>query len=1747
MNNMFNAGVDDDFADITVQLLDCTTGAILFTDVTNFQGEYEFTGLSDGCYDLKFVIPDGYCVVPDSGDKSGEYTFNLAGDTQTIRNICFAQVSSVSGFAWRDAQGDGVFSGESGLGNVIVTLSGTDGFGDAISVSTSTDKTGAYSFEDLCAGDYALSFATPAGFFITSQNVSGTDTSNDSDIAPDATGANGTVASFPLAPNATADNINGGFVRCNLSFIQGEFAFCNADLAFTETYQIETHGLGTYEWFLDGTPIAGATSNVVDINFPAGPGVYTISFDYSLGGTVVCEQEFEVGIVDPPASNVLACNNAVNLSLNTDCMLLVQPDMLLEGSIANDAGYTVELQDVEGDSILPSNMAGFEYAGKTLIGKVTHICTGNSCWGSINVEDKNIPKINCVVKDVNCGDDISPTLPGVTTFNFNAAGTTDEAEIFNSLVNWPITGSGCGTVLNNNCYTIETIGLCGPSTLCYEDVVGALDCEQPDFSQIVSRIWTITTPSGTTNTCTDEIRFLKPDLDALDFPPHATGDDALDCRFGVTTLDSILDARYFLLLPNGNPDPASPNHDLSVGGLDSQCDRLKTTYTDQRFGDCDGAYKLQRTWIVLDWCTSEIRDSVQIIEVAQRGNIVCVAPPEFEVPATTNCSDAFDVPPPIIVFPGCSAITNIRVGYKVAEDAGGCEDRAFTFTGVTRNADGTYRIPNVDRPTNMIWIGYVIENECGQTCTSCTEVTFVDAEEPVAVCDQHTVVSLNDQGMAWASPEAFDDGSWDNCGLDRLEVMKLTGSDCGEPREFASKIKFCCEDIGQEVQILVKVIDNVGLENTCKSTVEVQDNFTPTLLSCPSDVNVNCDIDPMDLSSYGSPSFDGVCDVNIKADTTININDCGIGTIVRRWNGVNSKGNSATCTQTINVGRLNPFDENDITWPENFDGEGCYESSNLDPRNLPDSIGLPIIAMTDCARISFDYEDLVLTSDEACVKIIREWTVLDWCQYNANQSTGRFVYNQIIKLHDTQDPSITQGCGSIPVTDPLDDNCQVQLDIRAAATDDCTPDDEIRWSYLLRNTETNQESSGFGNDLSGLYDIGNYRITWTATDNCDNEVSCTQTLTVEDTKAPTPYCLGDIVTVLNQNTKSVEIWASDFVTGSADNCGPKENSVTIAFSEDRSDTNILIDCSDFTSEEYEQSVRVYAIDRAGNFTYCEARLIVQDNHDLCEIPTQGGGGDTIVCNVVGGELLTIETDTTEVTVCVVDTISDAVIVKVWEEVGDNSTYILTDADGNILRVTNELRFEFEGTGAGTNFIYHVSSIGDVAGLEVGSNIADLDGCFELSNELRVNKIDGDCNTTQEEGRSAIIAGHIYTVDNQMVDGVEVNAYSDESAYHQSLDTDQQGNFAFPELEMYKDYMVEATKIDNHLNGVSTLDLVLIQRHILGLKLLDSPFKVIAADANNSASISASDLVLIRKLILGVVEEFPNNDAWRFVEHSQEFTNEYNPFPFREQIEYYDLQSNEMSADFVAVKVGDVNNTVRVNNLTQTEVRSTNKKLVTKAAKIQGNIFMIPVHVEESSTIAGVQFTLDLGRSFTYKGVSGKQLKITEGNIGQISDTEITLSWNTDSDDLSIDADEPLFYLIVESNDPAKSKVEEIQMNSTITSAELYESTQEAYGLELVHEFSSDIVTVEGEFKLYQNVPNPFANETTISFYLPKREQVTMRLIDITGKVVLSQTATYNKGENQIIVNSKEINTQGVLYYQLETESNIANMKMIVLK
>ena len=111
--------------------------------------------------------------------------------------------------------------------------------------------------------------------------------------------------------------------------------------------------------------------------------------------------------------------------------------------------------------------------------------------------------------------------------------------------------------------------------------------------------------------------------------------------------------------------------------------------------------------------------------------------------------------------------------------------------------------------------------------------------------------------------------------------------------------------------------------------------------------------------------------------------------------------------------------------------------------------------------------------------------------------------------------------------------------------------------------------------------------------------------------------------------------------------------------------------------------------------------------------------------------------------------------------------------------------------------------------------------------------------------------------------------------------------------------------DHHLrSGVTSLDIALIRRHVLGIRSLDSPYKILAADVNNSSEVTTLDIAQVRRFILALSDSFPRG-LWAFMKSEFEFNNPLEPWTY-EASRYYANPSNNLEhQDFVGIKIGDV--------------------------------------------------------------------------------------------------------------------------------------------------------------------------------------------------------------------------------------------------
>jgi hypothetical protein len=171
-----------------------------------------------------------------------------------------------------------------------------------------------------------------------------------------------------------------------------------------------------------------------------------------------------------------------------------------------------------------------------------------------------------------------------------------------------------------------------------------------------------------------------------------------------------------------------------------------------------------------------------------------------------------------------------------------------------------------------------------------------------------------------------------------------------------------------------------------------------------------------------------------------------------------------------------------------------------------------------------------------------------------------------------------------------------------------------------------------------------------------------------------------------------------------------------------------------------------------------------------------------------------------------------------------------------------------------------------------------------------------------------IGGTIETPTGQPIPGVAVQLQGSAAP---AVVTNAQGQFSFTGIPAGGPYSVVPANDVDPLDGVSTLDLVKISRHILQLEVFDSPWKYIAGDANKSGSVSTFDIVAIRKVLLGIDPGFPGNTSWRFFPAGTVFANPAAPLAGLPGgvIQIANLNADVTTADFIGVKVGDVNDSV----------------------------------------------------------------------------------------------------------------------------------------------------------------------------------------------------------------------------------------------
>ncbi len=1449
-----------------------------------------------------------------------------------------------------------------------------------------------------------------------------------------------------------------------------------------------------------------------------------------------------VQVVATPST--ISCNDLVQISLDEDCNVEVTPDMILEGSYGCFDDYTVTITSLNGVTNYGNTVTGANL-GQTLKVTLKHLVSGNTCWGTIVIEDKLPPVLTCPNLDLSCV--IEDFTPNYLSTVLNISGAFPQVE--------------------ENCSNY---------TLHYADTWFDLGCTGSingvqNVSAYVRRVWTATDASGNLSQCTQFLYLKRRNVQSVLLPADVT----LSC--GSPNISPVSTGTPYLI-EFGKKFDLFPNN--------AHCE-LQAVYADQRLKICDGSYTIVRTWTVYDWClpTNPMPPNQNPVYHTQVIKVVDTQGPAVQCPqnvtVSTNpfdCERDLDLPD-VIIEDACSRIDSIRAEYIVGGIPYTLHGTLADFPGNNIWAPDTLGVLGFanDLPLGVTAMRYLVTDDCGNTRSCTFNVTVADLTQPVAVCDEITQVSLGVNGEILVNASTFDDGSYDNCSPVVFKARRMNNNDCQSAAEFDDQVRFCCDDLGDTIMVVFRVYDVAApagpvsqsfqelQANDCMVQVYVDDKIKP-LCQAPSNVTVSCENFDPSLWAYGAGAATDNCCVD-TVTTTVNYSLfdtlCNKGTITRTFRAFDCQANSSQCTHRIVV---NYEQDYYVRFPNDVIVTACDGSGNY---------GEPVFFGEDCELLAVSFTDETFTVvPDACYKIERTWQIINWCTFDPNLPlvtvpnpnpnatanhpsnlpgpivsapgatapwtstpvalspgqtphnftqyyTGNpaanippisvnngFRYKQIIKIIDTQAPKLD--CSAMPLTlcinpvnspdfwnanywwDPVHtkhDLCEAPGDISMVGTDSCSGANiDLRYILFLDldgNGTMETAISSTNPPAPGTVNFGN-----AANPNyAGGEPRIFDHRAVPDNQK---YRFT-LQTTVNGNLK----------TG------------LLRWNTTQNPNTFVQPLLPFGNHK----IKWIAADGCGNEIVCEREIIVED----CKSPT-------VVClnglsvNIMPTGMITLYASDflqyTEDNCTPVNQLQIA-IVPTDQSSGD----FPVDALGNpIPNVT------FNCTQVGTQLVQLWSK-------DKGDN-ADYCETYVI-----VQDPNNFCSALPVS-----VAGALKT---ELADGVEDAQVSLEGSHPYTVpvmllqSSNSAGDFMFPgALPHLADYMLTPTKDDNPINGVTTYDLVLISKHILGLQPLGSPYKMIAADANKSNSITTFDIVELRKLILGIYTDLPNNESWRFVEKSFVFAEPNNPFvnPWPESIAVENVQHNRLNENFVGLKVGDVNNSAIANALFTAEDRAAGVLIfdvdgLEKISVAPGDEFEL--HFRAAEAAAGYQFTLNLD------GLEVVDIQPGAGMGSEhfaVFENAITTSFHAPA--LADARPEFVIRLRAKTGGAISDKV---LLSGSITKAEAYVNDA-LYDLALrFHTPVGQVINGIG-FELYQNAPNPFVNATAIGFYLPEAGEATLRIRDEAGRLLYEQRGDFAKGYNQFSVDGVKVpNTSGVLFYSVQTANAERTRKMIRTK
>jgi hypothetical protein len=347
------------------------------------------------------------------------------------------------------------------------------------------------------------------------------------------------------------------------------------------------------------------------------------------------------------------------------------------------------------------------------------------------------------------------------------------------------------------------------------------------------------------------------------------------------------------------------------------------------------------------------------------------------------------------------------------------------------------------------------------------------------------------------------------------------------------------------------------------------------------------------------------------------------------------------------------------------------------------------------------------------------------------------------------------------------------------------------------------------------------------------------------------------------------------------------------------------------------------------------------------------------------------------------------------------------------------------------------------------------------------------------------------------------------------------------------------------NGISTFDLVLISKDILGKQPFTEWWQTVAADVNRSGAVTTADLVELRKVILGIITTFSNNSSVRTFASDKKAPLNLGagklPKPTT-QFQYYPTRDS-MQTNFIVVKIGDVNNsTLSCAAPPPAAPRSTKFLTLENQSLAAHQKTTIALTLSQVETLLGCQFDLKYNdKILTINGVRSNLPNFSEENFALINGA-LRLSW-FDVEAIKSSAIRPTFYIeVTAETETVLSDALYLATKDSDLNPEMYDEQLTISNLTLRFERNT---TFDKTFFASTIQPNPLTNNGLVKFNLPSPDAISFRIFDVTGKQIFTQTNNYSEGLQQIELEKTIFPSSGLYFYELSTSFGKAVGKVVV--